>query len=140
MNTYSTANGNGPSCQRRGGVVANGGKVDMAAYQKRPSVVRLKRKKMEELKEIYAQYAASRGSGDLYKNLLDTYVDFNFYPDAENRQFSENEVVNVTSKTNRKYSVSEKEALMRRDLVLTEMADTEKNYVDDLAFIINVSI
>jgi len=35
--------------------------------------------------------------------------------------------------------VCEKEALMRRDLVLTEMADTEKNYVDDLGFIVNVS-
>ncbi|XP_066933145.1 uncharacterized protein [Clytia hemisphaerica] len=136
MNTYSTTTANGPTCQRRGGVIANGA-VDMASYKQRPSVIRLKRMKMEELKEIYKQYAASRGSGDLYKNLLDTYVDFNFYPDAENRQFSDSEVVNVSAKSNRKYSVSEKEALMRRDLVLTEMADTEKNYVDDLAFIIN---
>ena len=95
---------------------------------------------MDELKEVYKQYAASGGSKDLYKTLLERYVDFNFYPDAEHREFNKSDTIDVSVKTNRRYSVPEKEALMRRDLVLTEMADTEKNYVDDLAFIINVSV
>lgn len=101
---------------------------------------RLKREKMNELKEVYKQYAeSSRDSKDSYKTLLDRYVDFNFYPDAENREFHENDTINVSTRTNKRYCVPEKEALMRRDLVLTEMADTEKNYVDDLAFVINVN-
>jgi len=100
---------------------------------------RLKRSKMEELKIVYKQYAASRGSQDLYKSLLDTYADFDFHPEIEDRIFPVGVKTDVSAKTKRRYSVCEKEALMRRDLVLTEMADTEKNYVDDLGFIVNVS-
>ena len=101
---------------------------------------RLKREKMNELKEVYKQYAESSSNpSDSYKILLDRYVDFNFYPDAENREFHENDTINVSTGTNKRYSVPEKEALMRCDLVLTEMADTERNYVDDLAFVINVN-
>ena len=96
---------------------------------------------MDELKEVYKQFSESScNSKGSYKTLLDRYVDFNFYPDTENREFHENDKINVSERTNKRYSVPEKEALMRRDLVLTEMADTEKNYVDDLAFVINVNV
>ncbi|XP_057303458.1 kalirin-like isoform X2 [Hydractinia symbiolongicarpus] len=91
-----------------------------------------RRKKMEELKEMYKHFGATRGSNDLYQTMLDSYDDFS---DLNAESDNENTLINHTVK--RLKSVTEKEALMKRDLVLTELADTEKDYVADLGFIVN---
>jgi len=98
-----------------------------------------RRRKMEELKDMYKHYAASRGSNDLYATMLDSYEDFA-------KDYGEYEMCRKTGyvggtpesfRKKRTFSESEKEALMRRDLVLTELADTEKDYVESLGFIVN---
>lgn len=110
---------------------------------RRTTKERLKRRKMEELKGMYKDYATSRGSSDLYKTLLDSYADFDhdedFGSNLAKSPIPEGVETAVSAKTKKKYSVCEKEALMRRDLVLTELADTEKSYVEDLGVVINVS-
>ena len=95
-----------------------------------------RRKKMEELKDIYKYYAPTRGLNDFYNTMLESYEDFAL-------EYEEFENIHITKFNNndkkRSFSGTETEALMKRDLVLTELADTEKSYVEALGFIVNVS-
>ena len=107
-----------------------------------------KRDKMEELKNMYKHFEEQRGSNDLYQTMLNAYEDF-----LENTDYCELDLNNNVENNvepgsehyhrHRQTSVADcrpaREALMKRDLVLTELADTEKDYVEALDFMVNVS-
>ncbi len=72
-----------------------------------------------------------RGSADLFQTMVQCYEE-SF--DIKLEDEGENEL-----NGNRK-SVKKTEILLNRDLVLKELADTEKNYVESLEYIVQVRV
>ena len=90
---------------------------------------RVKRFKMEQMNRMYSDYKLQRGTADLYETMIKCYAEsFDIYLD-DGTEPSEN---------GQKRSLEVSEILMNRDLVLKELADTEKTYVEALEYLVQV--
>ena len=90
---------------------------------------RIKRFKMEKMSRMYSNYKLQRGTADLYETMVQCYAesfDIDLKAGADE------------SEKNQRQSLKLSEILMNRDLVLKELADTEKTYVDSLEFLVKV--
>ena len=90
---------------------------------------RIKRFKMEKMSRMYSNYKLQRGTADLYETMVQCYAE-SFDIDLK-AGADENE-------KDQRQSLKLSEILMNRDLVLKELADTEKTYVDSLEFLVKV--
>ena len=78
---------------------------------------------------MYSNYKLQRGTADLYETMVQCYAE-SFDIDLK-AGADENE-------KGQRQSLKLSEILMNRDLVLKELADTEKTYVDSLEFLVKV--
>jgi len=92
---------------------------------------RIKRFKMEKMSRMYSNYKLQRGTADLYETMVQCYAE-SFDIDLK-AGADENE-------KGQRQSLKLSEILMNRDLVLKELADTEKTYVDSLEFLVKTII
>ena len=90
---------------------------------------RIKRFKMEQMNKMYSNYKLQRGTADLYETMVQCYAESFDIDLGESAEQSEN---------GQRQSLKVSEILMNRDLVLKELADTEKTYVDSLEFLVQV--
>lgn len=84
---------------------------------------------MEQMNRMYSDYKLQRGTADLYETMIQCYAEsFDIDLSAGAEQ----------SEQGSRQSLKLSEILMNRDLVLKELADTEKTYVDSLGFFVKV--
>ena len=100
---------------------------------------RTRREKIEDLKNM-AMGNPGDLENDLFSNMLQSYeavLGFDIYENYKESLDVITGEYNIRSMRRRTLSDYEKESFMRRDLVLTELSDSEKNYLDSLEFIVN---
>ena len=92
---------------------------------------RIKRFKMEQMNRMYSVYKLQRGTADLYETMIQCYAE-SFDIDLSGGTEQDD--------NGPRQSLKLSEILMNRDLVLKELADTEKTYVDSLGFLVKVGL
>ena len=92
---------------------------------------RIKRFKMEQMNRMYSVYKLQRGTADLYETMIQCYAESFDIDLSGGTEQDEN---------GPRQSLKLSEILMNRDLVLKELADTEKTYVDSLGFLVKVGL
>lgn len=100
-----------------------------------------RREKIEELRNnSIKKCGANVDENALYTNMLESYEQVlgnDIYEDFKPANDDSMDPCIMCNLKIRSLNEREKEAFMRRDLVLTELIDTERNYLVDLEFIVN---